>query len=63
MTNDNTPPTAPDTLTPNQRLLHAAISEAVGMLQERQMHTVEMTPVFDWWSKWSREATTASKRR
>lgn len=54
----------PTDLTFSQVKLFEAISHAVGMLQEgSQMHTADMTKVFEWWAKWSREATSISDRQ
>lgn len=47
-------------MTEAQQKLHDAISVAVDMLQ---LHSSDMTPVFDWWAKWSREATAASDQQ
>lgn len=50
--------------TMDQQMLFNAISETVGIFQSReQMHTTDMTRVFDWWAKWSREATKTSDRQ
>lgn len=57
--NDNAAPTAK----PLRDRFETALEELIGMCHDAGLHSSEMTPALERWTKWSKDATATSDKQ